>query len=44
MDSEAAERRLAALLSADAVAYARLMAEDEAATVRTINAYREMLA
>ncbi len=35
------ERRLAAILSADAVGYGRLMAGDEAATVRTITAYRE---
>jgi adenylate cyclase len=35
------ERRLAAILSADVVGYARLMAEDEAATVRTLSDYRE---
>ena len=34
------ERRLSAILSADAVGYTRLMAADEAATVRTIKAYR----
>ncbi len=34
-------RRLAAILSADAVGYSRLMAEDEAATVRTLADYRE---
>ena len=36
----AAERRLAAILHADVVGYSRLMAEDEDATVRTLNAYR----
>ena len=35
------ERRLAAILSADVVGYSRLMAEDEDATVRTLQAYRE---
>jgi class 3 adenylate cyclase len=35
------ERRLAAILSADVVGYSRLMAEDEAATVRTLGDYRE---
>jgi class 3 adenylate cyclase len=38
---EPAERRLAAILSADVVGYSRLMAEDEAATVRTLSDYRE---
>ena len=38
MDSETVERRLAAILSADAVGYSRLMAEDEVATVRTLTA------
>jgi adenylate cyclase len=36
-----ANRRLAAILSADVVGYSRLMAEDEAATVRTLTDYRE---
>jgi len=31
---------LAAILSADAVGYSRLMQADEAATVETLNAYR----
>jgi class 3 adenylate cyclase len=39
--SEAVERRLAAILSADVVGYSRLMAEDEAATTRTLTDYRE---
>ncbi len=37
------ERKLAAILSADAVGYSRLMAEDEAATIRTLGAYREQI-
>jgi len=35
------ERRLAAILVADAVGYSRLMAEDEEATFATLRAYRE---
>ncbi len=35
------ERKLAAILSADIVGYSRLMAEDEAGTIRTVTAYRE---
>ena len=38
------ERRLAAILSADVVGYSRLMAEDEAGTIRTIGTYREQIA
>ncbi len=38
------DRRLAAILSADVVGYSRLMAEDEAATVRTLTDYREVVA
>ena len=38
------ERRLAAILSADVKSYSRLMGEDEAATMRTLTAYREVLA
>jgi adenylate cyclase len=44
VESESVERRLAAILSADVVGYSRLMAEDEAATVRTLNDYREAIA
>ena len=39
-----AERRLAAILSADVVGYSRLMAEDEAGTIRTLSDYREEIA
>lgn len=37
------ERRLAAILSADVVGYARLMAEDETATVRTLRDHRDQV-
>ena len=35
MTADPVARKLAAILSADVVGYSRLMAEDEAATVRT---------
>ena len=38
------DRKLVAILSADVEGYSRLMGDDEAATVRTITAYREVLA
>ncbi len=43
MSVPTAERKLAAILSADVFGYSRLMAEDEEATVRTIRAYREQV-
>jgi TolB-like protein/class 3 adenylate cyclase/Tfp pilus assembly protein PilF len=43
MPSDDVERRLAAILSADAVGYSRLMAEDEAATIQTIRSYRALI-
>jgi TolB-like protein/class 3 adenylate cyclase/Tfp pilus assembly protein PilF len=43
MTSEKVERRLAAILSADAVGYSRLMAEDEGGTIRTITAHRRAM-
>jgi adenylate cyclase len=42
--ADPAERKLAAILSADVVGYSRLMAEDEAGTVRTLTDYREQIA
>ena len=39
-----AERRLAAILSADVAGYSRLMADDEDATVRALRATREQVA
>ncbi|MCJ7772439.1 MAG: hypothetical protein MUP22_04820 [Desulfobacterales bacterium] len=44
MAKESFKRKLTAILSADAVGYSRLMAEDEAATVKTIATYREVIA
>jgi adenylate cyclase len=38
------DRKLAAILNADVEGYSRLMVEDEAATVRTLADYREMMA
>ena len=40
---EQAKRKLTAILSADVKGYSRLMADDEEATVRTINAYRDVM-
>jgi adenylate cyclase len=41
---ERAKRKLSAILSADVKGYSRLMGEDELATVRTLEAYRQMIA
>ncbi len=41
---EGTERRLAAVLSADAVGYSRLMAEDEAETIRVLTVFRKAIA
>src|SRR3989442_12831429 len=38
------ERRLTAILSADVKGYSRLMGEDEEATIRTLTAYRQVMA
>ena len=43
MMEERAKRKLSAILSADVKGYSRLMGDDELATVRTLEAYREML-
>jgi adenylate cyclase len=43
MSEEQAKRKLAAILSADAKDYSRLMEDDEEATVQTITAYRELM-
>jgi adenylate cyclase len=44
MGVEDFKRKLTAVLSADVAGYSRLMAEDEAATVKTIASYREVMA
>jgi adenylate cyclase len=43
MDARSVERKLAAILSADVEGYSRLMGDDEAATVRTITEYRQVI-
>jgi adenylate cyclase len=42
MDPKAFHRKLAAILSADVAGYSRLMQDDEAATVRTLEAYKQI--
>ena len=42
--TEKVKRKLTAILSADVKGYSRLMGEDEKGTVRTLNAYREIMA
>ena len=44
MTTQGYKRKLTAILSADVKGYSRLMGGDEAATVRTITAYRELVA
>jgi len=43
MTEEPVKRKLTAILSADVKGYSRLMADDEEATVTTINTYREVM-
>ena len=43
MTSDEAKRKLSAIFSADVKGYSRLMADDEEATVKTLNAYREVM-
>ena len=40
----AMERKLTAIFSADVKGYSRLMGDDEEATIRTLTAYREVMA
>ena len=42
MDTEHVKRKLSAIFSADVEGYSRLMGDDEVATVRTIEAYRNV--
>ncbi len=44
MESTRIDRKLTAILSADVKGYSRLMGEDEVATIRTLTAYRELMA
>ncbi|UCF85733.1 MAG: NINE protein [Desulfobacteraceae bacterium] len=43
MTTEEVKRKLAAIFSADVKDYSHLMRDDETATVRTLNAYREVM-
>ena len=43
MATEGFKRKLAAVFSADVAGYSRLMADDETATVKTLEAYREVM-
>jgi adenylate cyclase len=43
MTTQEVKRKLAAILSADVKGYSRLMGEDEKGTVRTLNAYKEVM-
>ncbi|MGB5210277.1 MAG: adenylate/guanylate cyclase domain-containing protein [Gammaproteobacteria bacterium] len=43
MSTPTIQRRLAAILSADAVGYTKLMAADELATMETLNSYRSLM-
>ena len=44
MTPQDVKRKLAAILSADVKGYSRLMGENEKGTVRTLNAYKEVMA
>jgi adenylate cyclase len=44
MTTQEVKRKLVAILSADVKGYSRLMGEDEEATVRTLNVYKEVMA
>jgi len=44
MSEKGFKRKLTAILSADVVGYSRLMDDDEEATIRTLTAYRKILA
>jgi adenylate cyclase len=43
MTAQEVKRKLAAILSADVKGYSRLMGEDEETTLRTLNAYKEVM-
>jgi adenylate cyclase len=44
MTEERAKRKLSGILSADAVGYSRLMEEDEASTIRSLEDSKELMA
>ena len=43
MNTQEVKRKLTAILSADVKGYSRLMGEDEVGTIRTLNAYKEVM-
>src|SRR4030067_242279 len=43
MSTQEVKRKLTAILSADVKGYSRLMREEEKGTVRTLNAYKEVM-
>jgi len=43
MNTQDFKRKLTAVFSADAAVYSRLMGEDEAATVKTLEAYKQVM-
>jgi len=43
MTTQEVKRKLAAILSADVKGYSRLMGDDEEGTIRTLNAYKEVI-
>jgi adenylate cyclase len=43
MATQEFKRKLTAILSADAVGYSRLMGEDEAGTLRTLETYKRVM-
>jgi len=43
MSTQEVKRKLSAILNADVKGYSRLMSEDEAGTIRTLNAFKEVM-
>ena len=43
MPTQDVKRKLTAILSADVKGYSRLMGEDEVGTIRTLNAYKDVM-
>ena len=43
MEKKGFHRKLAAILSADVVGYSRLMQDDESATVKTLESYKQII-
>ena len=43
MSAESFKRKLTAVFSADVAGYSRLMGEDEAATVKALEAYKQVM-